>query len=755
MDEVIGIIEEIIFRNEDNGFTVLEINSESDNTLVTAVGNLPFAVEGERVKITGQWAVHPDYGEQIKIENYESAAPTSQESLERYLASGLIKGVGPSTAKRLVEHFGMDTLDIIQFNPDRLTEVSGIGPAKAETIAASFYEQKEVREVMLFLQTYGISTNFAVKIYKIYGEQTISILKENPYRMAQDIMGIGFKTADKVARNMGVEFDSPYRVMAGTRYVLSQGANNGHTYLPREELMIKASQLLGVDQQLVENAIVSLAINQSIVLEEKEDHTAVYLQAFYVAENNICRALFELSMMEMTMPIKNIDNMLYDLQKQENIILAESQKEAVVEALRNGIMVMTGGPGTGKTTTVNCIIKIFEQLGADVKLAAPTGRAAKRLSETTGQEAKTIHRLLEYGYSGDGEQDLFQKDEDDPLSADVIIVDEMSMVDVLLMNHLLKAIVPGTRLILVGDVDQLPSVGPGNVLRDIIDSGLIKVIRLTEIFRQAQESMIVLNAHRINHGEFPQLNIPDKDFFLDRRESPQEILETLVDLLCRRIPSFGDYDPVRDIQVLSPMRKGVVGVNNLNMELQKVLNPPKRNKAEKTSRDMVFREGDKVMQIKNNYNIHWTRYNNGKLVEEGDGVFNGDVGYINSIDNDDKEMKVIFDDDRVVVYDFTQLDELELAYAISIHKSQGSEFPVVIIPLAWGPPLLMTRNLLYTAVTRARKMVVLVGRDRTIEAMVKNNHITNRYSGLEQRFRSIFASLANQEQYNIFGHLED
>jgi exodeoxyribonuclease V alpha subunit len=755
MAEVIGIIEDIIFRNEDNGFTVLELSSEADNTLITAVGSLPFVVEGERVKITGQWSMHPDYGEQIKIESYESAIPTTQQSLERYLASGLIKGVGPSTAKRLVEHFGMDTLDIIQLNPDRLTEVPGIGAKRAQIIAASFYEQKEVREVMLFLQSYGISTNFAVKIYKTYGEETIPILKENPYRMAQDINGIGFKTADKVARNMGIELDSPYRVMEGTRYVLSQGANYGHTYLPREELIVKASHLLGVDQQLVENAIVSLAIDQSIVLEDKEEHTAVYLQPFFVAENNICKALIELSMTEMAMPVKDLDKMLYDLQKEENIILAKSQREAVVEALRNGIMVMTGGPGTGKTTTINCIIKVFEKLGADVKLAAPTGRAAKRLSETTGREAKTIHRLLEYGYSDDGQTDMFQKDEDDPLSADVVIVDEMSMVDVLLMNHLLKAMVPGTRLVLVGDVDQLPSVGPGNVLRDIINSGLVRVIRLMEIFRQAQESMIVLNAHRINNGEFPLFNVRDKDFFLDRRESPQDILDTLIDLLCRRIPGFDDYHPLRDIQVLAPMRKGLIGVNNLNAELQRVLNPPKPTMAEKTFGDVIFRQGDKVMQIKNNYNIHWTRYRGDKIIEEGDGVFNGDVGYIDAIDNEDREMKVIFDDDRIVIYDFTQLDELELAYAISIHKSQGSEFPVVIIPLAWGPPMLMTRNLLYTAVTRARKMVVIVGRDRTIQAMVKNNHITNRYSGLKDRFRNIFLSLEEQQKYNIFGSEEN
>ncbi|HZJ56667.1 MAG TPA: ATP-dependent RecD-like DNA helicase [Clostridia bacterium] len=755
MDEVVGIIEDVVFRNEDNGFTVMEIRDESQKGTITVVGNLPFAVEGERVKVTGQWAVHPDYGEQLKVENYETASPTSQDGLERYLASGLIKGVGPSTAKRLVEHFGMDTLDIIQFNPDRLTEIPGIGKKKAEAMAASFYEQKEVREVMLFLQTYGISTGFAVKIYNIYGDQTVPIIKENPYRMAQDVVGVGFKTADRIARNMGVLFDSPYRIMAGARYILSRGANNGHTYLPREELIAKAAQLLGVDLQLVENAIVSLAVDGAVVLEDRSDHTAVYLQPFYVAENNISKRLIELSMIEIASPIDNVDEILYDLQKQEGIVLAENQKEAVVESLKNGVMVMTGGPGTGKTTTVNCIIKLFERLGADVKLAAPTGRAAKRLSETTGQEAKTIHRMLEYGYLGEGEPDLFQKDEDNPLSADVVIIDEMSMVDVLLMNNLLKAIVPGTRLILVGDVDQLPSVGPGNVLRDIINSGLVKVIRLTEIFRQAQESMIVVNAHMINHGEFPKLNLPDKDFFLDRRESPNEILDTLIDLLLRRIPGFGKYHPIRDIQVLSPMRKGVIGVNNLNVQLQQVLNPPKKNKTEKVFGDMVFREGDKVMQIKNNYNIHWERYDGKNLVEDGDGVFNGDVGYVQAIDEDDREMRVIFEDDRLVSYDFTHLDELELAYAVSVHKSQGSEFPVVVIPLAWGPPMLMTRNLLYTAVTRARKMVVLVGRDRAIDAMVKNNHITNRYSGLEERFRSIFMSLRDLQRFDIFGSAGD
>jgi len=639
MAEVTGIIEEIVFRNEDNGFTVLEIRDEREGTVTTVVGNLPFAVEGERVRITGEWTIHPDYGEQLKVENYQSVAPASLDGLEKYLASGLIKGVGPSTAKKLIEHFGLQTLDVIQFNPERLTEVDGIGPSRAETIASSFAEQKEVREVMLFLQTYGITTTYAIKIYKLYGANTISLIKENPYRLAQEVTGIGFKTADRIAQNMGIELDSPYRVAAGTQYVLSQAANNGHTYLPREELVREACALLGVSPELVENAIVSMAVNQMIHLEEMKDHTAVYLRPFYYAETGVCRALINLSMTEVEVPAIDIDKALQDFQRQEGIILAKRQQEAVMEALNNGVLIITGGPGTGKTTTINCIIKLFEELGMEVVLAAPTGRAAKRMTETTGREAKTIHRLLEYGFSGEGEGEelLFQKDENDPLEADVVIIDEMSMVDILLMNNLLKAIVPGTRLIMVGDVDQLPSVGPGNVLKDIINSGLIRVICLDEIFRQARESMIVVNAHRINQGEFPYLNVPGKDFYFDRRNNPQEILYTLIDLICRRIPGFGPYHPMRDIQVLTPMKKGIVGVNRLNDELQKVLNPPGPDKEEKLFRGVIFREGDKVMQIKNNYKIPWKRLQGSRVVEEGEGIFNGDVGNIVRIDNEEKK----------------------------------------------------------------------------------------------------------------------
>lgn len=737
MVEITGIIEEVVFRNEDNGFTVIEVRDEESRTVVTAVGSLPYANAGEKVHIVGEWVMHPDYGQQLKVYTMESMAPATLDGLEKYLASGLIKGVGPTTARKLVERFGMDVLDVIEFYPERLMEVEGIGPAKAEMIAASYAEHREIREVMIFLQSHGISTAYAIKIYKMYGNDAIDIIRENPYRLADEVAGIGFKTADKIAQNLGVAFDSPYRIEAGVKYVLSQAAADGHTYLPKDVVVEQASLLLGVDKGLVENAVAALAIKQSIFVENIEGQTAVYFAPFYYAEVGVCRRLVELSMVDVRPAAFDMEGMLRRFQKEEGMLLAFKQREAVMEALSNGVTVITGGPGTGKTTIINCIIKLMEQQGMTVVLAAPTGRAAKRMTEATGREAKTIHRLLEYSYGKEGP--YFQKDEDNPILADAVIIDEVSMVDILLMNHLLKAIVPGTRLILVGDVDQLPSVGPGNVLKDIIASGVIKVVRLTEIFRQAQESMIVLNAHRINQGLMPQLNVKGSDFFFVRRETPQQILNTVLELICRRLPAFAYYNPLKDIQVLVPMRKGDIGVNNLNVELQKVLNPPSPDKQEKLFRNTLFREGDKVMQIRNNYRTSWKRKVHGMVVEEGQGVFNGDIGYIAAIDHEEQSMTVIFDDDKEVVYDFSQLDELELAYAISIHKSQGSEFPVAIIPLAWGPPMLMTRNLLYTAVTRAREMVVIVGRERAIEAMVRNDYVEKRYSGLMHHFRKLFA----------------
>jgi len=737
MAEVIGIVEEIIFRNEENGFSVIDVQEEGTNHLVTVVGNFPCISQGERVRLEGDWTTHPDYGRQLKMLNYSSAAPSTMVGLTNYLASGLIKGVGEATAKKLVQHFGMEVLDIIQFNPQRLTEVDGIGSSRAEMIASSFSEQKEIREIMVFLQSYGITTTYALKIYKMYGGNTINLVRENPYRLAEDITGIGFKTADQIARKLGVDLNSPYRAAAGIKYILSDAALDGHTFLPKEVLLEKAKKILGIDNSLIENALTNLVLSHSIVMEQTEEYIAVYRAGIYQAEASAARMLRDLAADNTIKRFKNIENNIKIFEEKNHISLADQQREAVCKAMEHGVLVITGGPGTGKTTTINCIIDLFEQEGLEVELAAPTGRAAKRMTETTGCEARTIHRLLEYGY-GEEQEYAFQLDEDNPIKADAVIIDEMSMVDILLLYHLLKAIVHGTRLILVGDVDQLPSVGPGNVLRDIIQSDVIPVIKLTEIFRQAQESMIIVNAHRINRGENPLLNIKDKDFFYDKREKADDILRTLIDLVVRRLPGFGNYDILKDIQVLAPMRKGIIGVNNLNSELQQVLNPPSHDKNEKAYGQIVFRQGDKVMQIKNNYKLQWTRCGiNGETIE-GEGVFNGDLGLIQDIDREEQTLTVKFDDDKTVVYEFSQLDELELSYAISIHKSQGCEFPVVVIPLAAGPPMLMTRNLLYTGVTRAKEMVVLVGREQAIYRMVGNNHIAKRYSSLDIRLKHAY-----------------
>ncbi len=737
MAEVTGIIEDIVFRNDDSGFTVVDLRDELQNTLVTVVGLFPFANQGERVRLTGEWTTHPDYGQQLKMETFVPIAPASLVGMENYLASGLIRGVGLHTAKKLIEHFGMDVLEIIQFNPSRLTEIEGIGKTRADMIASSFVEQKEIREVMLYLQSYGITTTFAVRIYKMYGTNTLKFVKENPYRLAEEVVGIGFKTADGIAQRMGIDGNSPYRASAGVRYVLSKSAGDGHTYLPKEELIAQTVRLLEVNQTLIDNALTMMAMSQSIFLEDVDGCIAVFLAPFYQAEKGAAKRLRDLSMVDAFGEIKNIEAKISKFEKKWGILLAKMQREAVVAAMESGVVIITGGPGTGKTTIINCIIDLFSQEGLEVELAAPTGRAAKRMGEATGRDAKTIHRMLEYGYSDDS-GDGFQRDEDNPLKANAVIIDEMSMVDILLMNHLLKAIPTGTKLILVGDMDQLPSVGPGNVLHDIIKSDQIRVVKLSEIFRQARESMIIVNAHRINHGEVPLLNVKDKDFFFDRQASAEESLQTMVDLMSRRLPSYNNYHPFEDIQILAPMRKGVIGVNSLNQALQRVLNPPSAEKKEKTCREMLFREGDKVMQIKNNYKLTWKRIAKDLKSLDGVGVFNGDMGFIQKIDMEEQTVAVLYDNEKLVLYDFFQLEELELAYAISIHKSQGSEFPVVIIPLIQGPPMLMTRNLLYTAVTRARELVVIVGRDKVIAEMVANNHIAKRFANFSNRLRQVF-----------------
>lgn len=728
MVDIEGVVEEIIFRNEQNGYTVLELSTQG--LVVTAVGYMPFVNIGERIKIEGEWVEHPDYGEQIKVLNYQTLAPTTLEGIEKFLASGLIPGIGPVTARKIVKKFGVDSLNIIETVPERLKEIKGLSDEKIKRICEAYEMQKGVKEVMVFLQGYGISTAMAIKIYKEYGNNAIEIIKQNPYRLADDIFGIGFKTADKIAENLGVDPHSLYRISSGTRYVLMQYAANGHTYVPKELLKKEAASLLEVSEEEVEDSFVLLVQNEKIHIETFEDNTVgIYYIPYYIAELHTAERLFNMTLMENKDLGLDVQKEIRNFEKETGILLAENQKLAVEEAVKNSVVVITGGPGTGKTTIINCIIRIFEKAGKKVALAAPTGRAAKRITEATGKEAKTIHRLLEYTYSEE-EGKGFNKNEKDPLKYDIIIIDEASMVDILLMNALLKALPIGAKLILVGDADQLPSVGAGNVLRDIIDSGIVKVIRLKEIFRQQKQSLIVVNAHKINNGEYPTYNDKNSDFFFINANTQEDILKTILELVINRLPKAYGFHPINDIQVLTPMRKGIIGVHNLNLELQKALNPYDKTKPEKTMKEFVFRVGDKVMQIKNNYKIKWKKGD-----EEGEGVFNGDIGIIQSIDEELQELTVYFDDEKFVTYDFSDLDELNLSYAITVHKSQGSEFPVVIIPITYGPPMLLTRNLLYTAVTRARKLVILVGQEKYLKFMIDNNRISKRYSGLLSRLK--------------------
>ena len=728
MIDIEGVVEEIIFRNEQNGYTVLELSTQG--SVVTAVGYMPFVNIGERIKIEGEWIEHPDYGEQIKVLNYQTLAPTTLEGIEKFLSSGLIPGIGPVTARKIVKKFGVDSLNIIETAPERLKEIKGLSDEKIKRICEAYEMQKGVKEVMVFLQGYGISTAMAIKIYKEYGNNAIEIIKQNPYRLADDIFGIGFKTADKIAENLGVDPHSLYRISSGTRYVLMQYAANGHTYVPKELLKKEAASLLEVSEEEVEDSFVLLVQNEKIHIETFEDDTVgIYYIPYYIAELHTAERLFNMTLMENEDLGLDVQKEIRNFEKETGILLAENQKLAVEEAVKNSVVVITGGPGTGKTTIINCIIRIFEKAGKKVALAAPTGRAAKRITEATGKEAKTIHRLLEYTYSEE-EGKGFNKNEKDPLKYDVIIVDEASMVDILLMNALLKALPIGAKLILVGDADQLPSVGAGNVLRDIINSGIVKVIRLKEIFRQQKQSLIVVNAHKINNGEYPTYNDKNSDFFFINANTQEDILKTILELVINRLPKAYGFHPINDIQVLTPMRKGIIGVHNLNLELQKALNPHDKTKPEKTMKEFVFRVGDKVMQIKNNYKIKWKKGD-----EEGEGVFNGDIGIIQSIDEELQELTVYFDDEKFVTYDFSDLDELNLSYAITVHKSQGSEFPVVIMPITYGPPMLLTRNLLYTAVTRARKLVILVGQEKYLKFMIDNNRISKRYSGLLSRLK--------------------
>lgn len=637
-------------------------------------------------------------------------------------------------ANKIIDKFGVDTLEIIQNSPERLQEIDGIGRKKVAQIVESYEEDRELRKIILELAPFGITPNLCLKIYKKYNNRAMKLIKSNPYRLAEDIRGIGFKIADNLAQKIGIEKDSKDRISQGIIYVLKKALSEGHTFLPEKEVEKEAMKLLGVSMEKIDDCLLDLAYAQKIKLDKFNDELLVYLINYYLAENGVCKKLIELATFDFKKDKKiDVDKEIKDIEENDGIKLAKKQREAVTEALKNGVCVITGGPGTGKTTTINTIIKIFRRQKKEVVLAAPTGRAAKRMSETSNEEAKTIHRLLEMGYSTDDDL-IFFKNEDEPIKADVIIVDEASMIDILLMFNLVNAIKPGTRFIIVGDSDQLPSVGAGNVLRDIINSEVIKVIRLDEIFRQAQESMIIVNAHRINNGEAPYLNVKNKDFFFLNAATNEEIVNTIIGLVETRLPKFYKFDSLDDIQILSPMRKGDIGVQNMNIILQRYLNPPSERKTEITLNKRVFRVGDKVMQIKNNYTKSWK---NEEETESGEGIYNGDIGYIYYIDKNKKIIYVMFDSYRIVEYNFEELDELDHSFCTTIHKSQGSEFPAVVIPISWAPPMLLSRNLLYTAITRAKKLVVLVGDVRYLKQMIQNNKINARYSNLSFKLNRI------------------
>lgn len=736
--KITGEVGDIIFRNNENGYTVFSLQAEEDE--VTCVGIVPQIHSGETLEIRGNWTMHPLYGRQVQVQYYEKSMPTTLAGIEKYLASGLIKGIGARTAKRIVEKFGEATFYVIEEKPDLLTEIRGISYDKAQKISDIFREQHELRKAMLFLQGFDISPAYAMKIYKKYKGRTFEIVQNNPYRLADDIVGIGFKMADKMAVGAGISADDPNRVKAAVKYVLNQAAANGDCYLPKERLVAQAVELLELHPLAVENAIRELQVDSQIWQENLDGVDGVYLNFYFYAEMAVAKRLLELSAEYEPPDGAYIAQEIARVEKETGVILAEEQRLAVLEAMSCGVLVITGGPGTGKTTTINTILRILKQEEHDVVLAAPTGRAAKRMTEATGMEAQTIHRLLGISFvNEDSRRQSFAKNEDDPIEADVIIIDETSMVDIVLMQALLRAVESGSRIIFVGDVDQLPSVGAGNVLKDMIRSERLKVVRLQHVFRQAQESAIIMNAHRINQGEEPVLNEAGTDFFFMRRAFAEEVVGTIQELVTKRLPKFTGCDALQDMQILTPMRKGLLGVQNLNQVLQRTLNPAGKGKREVAFRRITFREGDKVMQIKNNYNTVWRCYDGfGKRSDEGLGVYNGDAGEILSIDNDSEILRVAFDDGKIVDYDFGQLEELELAYAITIHKSQGSEYPVVILPVYSGPPMLMTRNLLYTAVTRAKTLVVLVGLKETVSAMIANDKEVSRYTGLAQRIRNLY-----------------
>lgn len=737
MAAVRGYVEKIKFRNEENGYSVLSVTGQDDGEEYILVGTFHYISEGELLEASGTMTEHPVYGEQMAVESYEIQAPEDTMSMERYLGSGAVKGVGAALAARIVRRFKADTFRIMEEEPERLSEVKGISDKMARAIGEQVEEKKEMRQAMMFLQEYGISMNLAVKIYQEYGPAMYGIVKENPYRMADDIPGVGFKIADEIASKVGIFTDSDFRIKSGILYTLLQALSNGHTYLPQEELLRQSSELLNVAPEHMEKHLMDMQMDKRLVIREKDEKRIIYASQYYYMELNTAKMLHDLNV-KGEIPGERVRTQLSGIQELEEIELDEMQIQAVIEAVNSGLLIITGGPGTGKTTTINTIIRYFELQDMSIALAAPTGRAAKRMTEATGYDARTIHRLLELSgvpeERGSGGMH-FERNEENPLEFDVIIIDEMSMVDIHLMHALLKAVNVGTRLILVGDINQLPSVGPGNVLRDMISSQCFNVVCLTKVFRQAAESDIIVNAHKINAGEKIPLGKKSNDFLFIRRDHPDAIINAMITLVKQKLPGYVHADPF-DIQIMTPMRKGALGVERMNTILQEYLNPPSPSKKEKESGGTIYREGDKVMQIKNNYTIEWECQNRyGIPVDKGTGVFNGDIGVVKEINEFAELITVEFDAGKRVEYSYKQLEELELAYAITIHKSQGSEYPAVVIPLHSGPRMLMTRNLIYTAVTRARSCVCLVGLPEVFQSMVDNETEQLRYTGLCDRIK--------------------
>ena len=739
-ETVTGYIDHVIFRNEDNGYTVMVLKGMEEERELTCVGTFPAITQGAAIEASGNYTTHPVYGKQFQIASYLEKMPEDALAMERYLGSGAIKGIGAALAARIVRRFGDDTMRIVEEEPERLAEIKGISEKKAMEIAEQMTEKADMRRAMIFLQKYGISLNLGAKIYQKYGQTVYGVLQENPYRLAEDISGVGFRIADEIASRIGIHTDSDYRIRSGMLYTLLQASGEGHIYLPKEELFSRASGLLGVDPSYMEKHLMDMVVDRKLILKETEDGAVVYPTRYYYLELNSARMLCELNILcpeDEEMMEKRINR----IEKETGTRLDEMQKQAVAAAASHGLFILTGGPGTGKTTTINAIIRYFEEEGAELRLAAPTGRAAKRMTEATGYEAQTIHRLLELNGMPEEEQEgravHFDRNSENPLEADVIIIDEMSMVDIALMHSLLLAVTAGTRLILVGDENQLPSVGPGNVLRDIIRSGCFPVVELKKIFRQASESDIVVNAHKINRGEQVTINNKSRDFFFLKRYDADIIIRVVIALIQEKLPRYVDAKPY-EIQVLTPMRKGLLGVERLNQILQRYLNPPDEKKKEKEIGQRLFREGDKVMQVKNNYQLEWEILGRYKIpVDKGVGVFNGDTGIMTEINEFAETATVEFEDGRQAEYSFKQLEELELAYAVTIHKSQGSEYPAVILPILSGPRMLMNRNLLYTAVTRARKCVTVVGSETTFAEMIRNEKQQQRYSSLDRRIREL------------------